>query len=284
MNISNILKNPEKRKKILTLLLTFFLYAFVISRIFAYYSSSDEVTNRISGKSIGLELYEPEWDKTGFYLAKKSEPGMTIPKDPYAKNTGNMDEVVRLKLEIRLDESTAKLPAGNAQSDALLQEATDTERKIAILRSILYSDGNSVFKIEKSGKQTAIGNDIHVKSSDGVSYFIQYQGNSFLIEDATVDGENFDFYFYYIGNNIIGGTSGYEVYTREHTMMEVLAPNEATPKLFNKLVYPIYKKDYLTVFDQKYDINIYAEGILCLDFDEKDIPYTVENFKKIAEQ
>ena len=283
MNISNILKNKKKQKNLLILILTFSLYAFVISRIFAYYSSSDEVTNRISGKNIGLELYEPEWDAVGSALAKKSEPGMTIPKDPYAKNTGQMDEVVRLKLEIRLDETTAKLPSGNGQHDNMLQIATDTERKIAILCSILYDDDSSVFEIEKTSIQTANGNHIPVKGEDKGSYFVKYKDSNFLIEEVSGSGsESFDFYFYYIGNNYIGGTSGYEGYTRENTVMEILAPNEMTPKLFNKLVYPIYKKDYLTVFDQKYTINVYAEGILCKDFDERQLPYTVENFKRIA--
>ncbi|MBQ8927171.1 MAG: hypothetical protein IJ055_02710 [Oscillospiraceae bacterium] len=274
----------------LTLLLSFLLYAFIISRIFAYYSSDDEVTNRITGKSIGLELYEPEWDAVGSKMARASEPGMVIPKDPYAKNTGNMDEVVRLHLTIRLDESIARPPSGNAQHEDMLQKATDTERKIAILRAILYENGGSFVTVQ-SGTQAASGNTIPVTDEDGDKFIVSYQGSDFLIEDAQRDGEAFDFYFYYIGNNYIGGTTGtnaqgvpydYSSFTREETVMETLSPEESTSKLFHKLAYPIYKTDYLTVFDQGYTIDVYAEGILCKDLDARKLGHTVENFKKLA--
>lgn len=263
------------------MLLSFVLYAFIISKIFAYYSSEDVTTNRISTKSIGLELYEPEWDAVGSVLATKSEPGMMIPKDPYAKNTGNMDEVVRLKLEIRLDDSKSKLPAGNDGGDMIVI-ASDTDRKVAILKAILYDNDTSFMDINL-GNSNALGNNISVKGSDGNTYTVNYRGTDFLIEEAGDSGsESFDFYFYYIGNNPIGGTTGYESYNRKETVMEILEPRDNTSELFNKLVYPIYKKDYLTIFDQGYDIHVYAEGILCKDFDEKGLPYTVENFKKIA--
>ena len=68
----------------------------------------------------------------------------------------------------------------------------------------------------------------------------------------------------------------------EHTQMAVLKPGVGTPKLFSGLVCPIYKKDYLTVFDQSYTINVYAEGILLKEFEEKGIPGTIENFKQLA--
>lgn len=281
MRISEWFGEKENRRKLMALLLSFMLYAFIIAKIFAYYSSEDEVTNRITGRSIGLELYEPEWDAVGEALAAKSEPGMVIPKDPYARNTGNMDEVVRLKLEIRLDESTARLPSGNGQRSDMLQTADDTARKIAILRAILYSDDRSFVTVTK-GAQTAIGNRISVVGEDKAAYTLQYHGKDFLIEDASASGESFDFYFYYIGNNYIGGTEGYTEFTRAQTVMETLTPNEATSKLFHKLVYPIYKTDYLTVFDQGYTINIYAEGVLCSDLDARSLPHTVENFKLLA--
>lgn len=290
MRISVIWKNKENRRRMLVLLLSFVLYAFIISRIFAYYSSEDVATNRISSKSIGLELYEPEWDAKGSVLASKSEPGMVIPKDPYARNTGNMDEVIRLKLEIRLDESKAKLPSGNGQRDDMLHIASDTERKIAILQAILYSDDSSFVTVTNES-QAVSGNSIVVTGADKNKYTVSYNRTDFLIEDASTSGEDFDFYFYYIGNNYIGGTSGtdangnpydYTDFTREETVMEVVSPNEATSKLFNKLVYPIYKTDYLTVFDQGYTINVYAEGVLCHDLDARQFQYTVENFKKLA--
>lgn len=264
------------------MLLSFVLYGIVISRIFAYYNSADNVTNRISGKSIGLELYEPEWDAVGAALARNSEPGMVIPKDPYAQNTGALDEVVRLKMTIRLKPTTATPTFGNDQHEDMLQVATDTERKIAILRAILYDNGDSFMKIEKATPPLGVNEVLVDTGAEGV-WKVQYQGKDFLIEAADGTGsESFDFYFYYIGNNIIGGSQGYEDIPPENTCMETLPPGATTSKLFNQLVYPIYKKDYLTVFDQGYDIQIYAEGILCRDFSERGLEQTVASFKQIA--
>lgn len=288
-------RDKTSRRRLMLLLVSFLIYGIVISAIFAYYSAVDNVTNRISGKNIGLELYEPEWDAKGMFLAKKSEPGMVIPKDPYAKNTGELDEVVRLKLEIRLDESDAKLLSANnvyndnlTSGEPMLTVADDTRRKIAILKAIMTSEDSYFMDIAPYEKQETKGNNITVTGDDGNRYFVQYKGQGFLVEAVTsgINSEKFDLYFYYIGNNIIGGTSGYEEdenrepYTREDTVLEILTPRDTTPRLFTRLVYPIYKKDYLTIFDQGYDINVYAEGILVKDFEGK--PLTVGNFKRIA--
>mgnify|MGYP006916038945 CR=1 FL=1 len=289
MNISavrerfaGLFKDKKQRRRSMFVILSFVLYAVVITMIFAYYSSTDTVTNHISGKNIGLELYEPEWDTKGVFLAEKSEPGMTIPKDPYAVNTGEMDEVVRLKLEITLDESTAQLPSGNDNIEGMITAATDDERKIAILKSILFSDDTPLVTIAPYESQTESGNNIKVDDSQGSSYFMSYNGSGFLIEDASTSSNKFVLYFYYIGDNHIGGTEGYTEFTRAETTMEILKPGEATPRLFNKLVYPIYKKDYLTVFDQGYDIKISAEGIPVKEFGSR--PVTVEVFKQIEKE
>lgn len=44
-------------------------------------------------------------------------------------------------------------------------------------------------------------------------------------------------------------------------MMEIVKPNESTKELFNHIDIPIYKKDYLGVFDQPFNITLEAEGI-----------------------
>ena len=165
---------------------------------------------------------------------------MIIPKDPYAKNTGGMDELVRLKLEIRLDESNAKLPAGNNGND-MIHIANDTERKIAILNSIFCDDNLRFIEINKENT-AVVGNDINVKGDDNQIYKVCYKGTDFLIEEVSDSGkENFDFYFYYIGNNYIGGVkydeqhdySDVTQYPRQGTQMKILSPGESTPKLFN---------------------------------------------------
>ena len=59
------------------------------------------------------------------------------------------------------------------------------------------------------------------------------------------------FYFYYIAGEKNGDSSS----------MRLVMPEEATSKLFDQLVIPVYKKDYLGVFDQKFDIFIEAQAV-----------------------
>ena len=242
-------------------------------------------------------MYYCGWDGGGSDMAAAFEPGMIIPKDPYAVNTGSADMVVRFKMEIQLVESTADLPYGN--SVELLHTADDTERKITLLRSVLMADGTSLLTIGKNSEQAENVNHTFVHADNGENYFLQYHpsrqdsyGNlygDFLIEAAEGNGnEKFDLYFYYIGNNPIGGAGNYtsdslgNVLSPKNTQMSILSPSMQTPKLFNKIVCPIYKKDYLTIFDQGNTINISVEGILLEDFDNVNLPYTVENFKRLA--
>ena len=275
------------------ILLLLMIYYLLLMCTFAFFVSTDQVTNRLFAKNIGLELYEPGWDGGGSDMAASFEPGMIIPKDPYAVNTGSADMVVRFKMEIRLDDSTA------GKGNELFHTANDTERKIALLRSVVTDDGNSLLTIGKSGEQTENINHTFVRGDNGENYFLQYRpshedsyGNlygDFLIEAAEGNGnETFDLYFYYIGQNPIGGSGNYTAdpqgnsLTPQQTQMSVLSPHMETPRLFSKIVCPIYKKDYLTIFDQGNTINISAEGILLEDFDNVSLPYTVENFKRLA--
>lgn len=274
--------------QLIMILLLLIIYYLMLMRTFAFFTSTDEVTNRLFAKNIGLELYEPGWDGGGSEIAASFEPGMIIPKDPYAVNTGGSDMLVRFRMEVRLEEGISDLPFGN-----------DTQRKISLLRSLVMFDGSPLLTIENTGEQTDNGNLVFVRADDGQSYCMRYlhsypdsQGNlysDFLIETAEGSGtETFDIYFYYIGKNPIGGFGNYTAdsqgnsLTSKQTQMSVLSPNMETPRLFNKIVCPIYKKDYLTVFDRGNHINIYAEGILLDDFDNVNLPYTVENFKRLA--
>ena len=288
------LRDKRFRRRILTVVSAVALYAFAISAIFAYFSSSDLATNRFSGKSIGLELYEPGWDAAGEKMASAAEPGMLVPKDPYVKNTGEMDVVARLKLSITLDTSNEPtLPQGN--NDDLLTVRTDSERIIAILRALTDENNESVFTVEPLTNQPLEGNADSVRFG-GSDYYVMYNktdvlanGNQkayFLVEAASASS-GADLYFYYIGGNYIGGVGEYaqdtngDPFTQQQTVLGVLGANESTPALFNKVAYPIYKTDFLTIFDRGFTIDVTAEGILTKDFDERGLPYTVENFKRI---
>ncbi len=283
------------RIKIILLVVALGVYYFSLSMTFSFFTSTDKVSNRLLSKNIGLELFEPAWDAGGKTMAAASEPGMVIPKDPYAKNSGEMDMLVRLRLELRLAPGDSQQPQG----DTYIKPANETERKLAILKALLDDKDNTVLTVTPATDDSAKGNATVVTGQDGNRYYLRYNNtktdsneneySSFLIESNEEAGsESFDLNFYYIAGNPIGGVGQY-VYDddnlpleAEHTQMAVLKPGVGTPKLFSGLVCPIYKKDYLTVFDQSYTINVYAEGILLKEFEEKGIPGTIENFKQLA--
>ena len=95
--VSVLLSDRKNRRRIVMLFSVFVLYTFVIAKIFAYFSSEDVSTNKFSTGSLGVELYEPNWDAIGKNMAAASEPGMTIPKDPYAENSGQKANPLNMK-------------------------------------------------------------------------------------------------------------------------------------------------------------------------------------------
>ena len=92
------IRKSGKRQKLTILFALFIFNILLLSGIFAYFQSKDEVTNRYHAKNAVVRLLEPDWDSVGQNLAKASEPGMTIPKNPYAKNEGQNDLYIRLKI------------------------------------------------------------------------------------------------------------------------------------------------------------------------------------------
>ena len=71
--------------------------------------------------------------------------------------------------------------------------------------------------------------------------------NTNFIMDTAEENEKTVYYFYYTGENA--------------DTMKIVKPKESTKELFDYIDIPIYKKDYLGVFDQPYDIILEAEGI-----------------------
>ena len=294
-------KNDDKlRLKVAVVGFALFVYFAALSFTFAWFTSKDHVTNRFFSESLGLELREPNWDSTGMLMATRMEPGMHIPKDPYAVNVGNLELVVRFRVTVRLDQSEYQLPQNPTDGDMLFP-ANGTARKIAILRSLAGADGRPFVTVEPLAGRIAEGNSVSVNGSDGNMYLLRFtdtstndngdQFSQFLVEVCDDEGsEEFDLYLYYIGDNPIGGVGQYITdpqgmpYTRDHTSLAVLPPDANTPKLFEKLVCPVYKKDYLTVFDRGFDVNVYVEGILYREFEEHKLPCTVESFRRIAEE
>jgi hypothetical protein len=139
----------------------------------AYFSSTDSVTNQLYSKTYAdpsIELLEPLWDDKGKELAQHSVPDMTIPKDPYVKNTSNSDLYVRLKIEV-LDGD------GNP---------TDVNRTKAILDSIYYLDSDGKYQQLLTTTITK-DNTLEVTSYDGNNFFY-YDGYYYY---GTTDGTTY---------------------------------------------------------------------------------------------
>ena len=119
-----------KRQIITAAALAAVVYVFVAIGIFSYYQSNDRVTNRITSKNGSVTLYEPQWDNNGQQKAHMSEPGMTIEKDPYAYNNGQVDLYVRLKMTIKLSGTS---------------DVSNQDQKNAILGAIKYKNNSGVY-------------------------------------------------------------------------------------------------------------------------------------------
>ena len=205
----------------------------VMALTMAYFTSSDAVTNRMTAVHGSVIIQEPLWDSTGQFMAQKSEPGMEIPKNPSGLNDGQIDLYVRLKMTIELGKYSGNL-SGNDTADGYVGIPTNAKRLKAIVEAIKNENNEQFLTLDTTGtvskwKITSCNN------SKFIAEETNYGGDSALI-----------FYFYY--------TNGSE-------NMCIVKPEESTAELFHHLDIPIYKKDYLGVFDQQYRITLQAEGI-----------------------
>ena len=71
--------------------------------------------------------------------------------------------------------------------------------------------------------------------------------NTNFVMDTVTENDKPVYYFYYTGLN--------------DETMKIVEPKHPTDPLFDHIDIPIYKKDYLGVFDQPYEIILEAEGI-----------------------
>ncbi len=231
----------SKRQKITAAAAFFIVYILLLSGIFSYFHSQDSATNRMDGKSGDILLLEPEWDRTGESMAQASEPGMMIPKDPYAMNNGQVDEYIRLRMTV----VPRTFVPGNDTYNSNYDDTNDPQlagrRLNLILDSITMNNGTPstdddlpLFDMDTTGEPH--------------TWTITKCNNENYILDIVTDTDGtvcYDFYF-------TGGDA---------ENMKIVSPGDPTDKLFDYISIPIYKKDYLGVFDQKYDITLVAQGI-----------------------
>jgi hypothetical protein len=132
----------------------------------------------------------------------------------------------RIDLYIRL-KMTIKADSYTPKNDTYEANFTDNKenRVAAILEAIKLADGTAFL----SGTST--------------------NNENFIMD---VDSENGIYYFYYTGG---------DKNAENANMMRIVKPQEGTKELFDYIDIPVYKKDYLGVFDQPYDIILEAEGI-----------------------
>ena len=222
------------RRQMITAAAAFFIvYILLITGIFSYFHSEDAVSNRLDAKSGAVTIQEPAWDSTGQFKAKASEPGMKIEKDPSGYNNGQVDLFIRLKMTVELgafdDAQKTDAYKANYSNDA----NRDSRRLKSVLERLHLNDDTALFTI----------------SGTDADWSVTACGNDYFYCDLTNYGTAVKpvYYFYYIGENT-------------DTMAKV-EPKTSTKELFNHIDIPIYKKDYLGVFDQPYEIILEAEGI-----------------------
>ena len=207
-----------------------------MSDIFSYSRSGEAAGNKLTVSRGAVQIEEPNWDKThidedsnqvippGWEMAQRSEPGMLIPKNPYAVNDGNVALYIRLKMTVNADSFTSK----NSTYDADFHY-TEAERTEAVIKALRLENSDPLF-------------------GSGIIDNSNINNNNFEMYTVPDENDKTVYYFYYVGNN-----SGHK--------MKIVEPHETTEELFNYLEIPVYKKDYLGVFDQPYDIILEAEGI-----------------------
>ena len=224
--------------------------------VFAYFNSSDMVTNRLTAIHGHVAIREPLWDSEGQNMAKKSEPGMQIPKNPYGVNDGEVPLYIRLTM-------TIKLGAYNKQESYL--EGNDSDNGdvgVPTAEKRLRSIVNAIWQVDDAGNKTPLI-ILDNPNADVKNWTISCNNPAFVCEPDNKSGKSDEllFYFYYTGGDDV---------------MRIVEPECGTAELFQRVDIPIYKKDYLGVFDQKYYIILKAEGIPAESFDSAP---TIARFK-----
>lgn len=91
----------------------------------AYFTASEEVTNKWTVGKVEIDLQETEYEKHKEEETKDITPNMELHKDPKVNNTGNNDAFVFMR--VRIPKATVKVAAqdGSAPASATMQELFD---------------------------------------------------------------------------------------------------------------------------------------------------------------
>ena len=247
-------KNIKNRKLRLAgiISLSVILYAVYTAGILAYFKSSDMVTNRLDASHGSVTILEPAWDNEGKSMAKKSEPGMDIPKDPRAYNDGEVPLYIRIKMRIRLSGTKNNNLQGEDEDHGNYVGIPENKKRMAAVVKAIMLDGNHSMN---GTYQNFILIDTDNDNSDMTKWTVSSCNNKYFLCDYknhSSSSNELEFWFYYTGDN-----TGNETERK----MVIRDPDEETAQLFQQINIPVYKRDYYGVFDQKYQIILRAEGV-----------------------
>lgn len=258
----NRLFHGNKRQMLTAAALVFIVYVLLLTGIFSYFHSEDAVTNKYIAQNTAVRLLEPEWDNVGQNKAKASEPGMMILKNPYARNDGQNNLYIRLKMTLTLGrfDGSGRYPEYESDFD------NDARRINSILNVIEIKNGNTISKLFGFDNQSGeIENWVLKDDCYNHDYYMENKGTR-VLNDGTMEQV---FYFYYIDSDT--KDSG----TPE---MRIVKPDESTEELFHQLRIPYLKKDYLGVFDQSYNIILEAQAVAVNTSESAEVTVQMEKF------
>lgn len=259
----NRLFHGNKRQMLTAAALFFIVYVLLLAGIFSYFHSEDAVTNKYIAQNAAVRLLEPEWDDVGQNKAKASEPGMTIPKNPYARNEGQNNLYIRMKMTLTLGRFDGSGRYPEYESDF----NNNTRRINSILNVIKMKNGNTTSPLFSWEPNSVDIENRSLKSDcNNDDYYMENMGIRTL-NDGTTEQV---FYFYYINRTKTG----------ESSEMRVVKPQEETAELFHQLEIPVLKKDYLGVFDQSYNISIEAQAVTVNPAESAAISVQKNNFNQ----
>ena len=169
----------NRRQKLTSVASLVIVNVLVAAGVFAYFSSSDAVTNRLSAEHSSVALIEPAWDSKGGAMAHKSEPGMNIPKNPKAKNDSNISEYCRISMTVTASAEECIIPIVHA-----ICMSEDVNNRLMILNDnfTIKSFGNSAFAYDN--------NEIKIAGNKkSITYYFYYVDDSGKMQILQPDEE-----------------------------------------------------------------------------------------------
>jgi hypothetical protein len=208
------------------------------------------VTNKHKATEINIKLFEPEWDSTGMAKAMVMEPGMTIEKDPYVYNDSEDDVYIRMKLVIKIPDSTASDGYRVIDPTTISNSTTDSGDTSG-------ADSTSSIKLTDSQIYDIIINSIYCNIGEKNVKLAEADENGSYVSNHpkyVLEGG----WFYYKYNSTDSSAT-------ELTYIKV-ASKSNTDTLFDYITIPVLKSEYIGVFDSGLQIEVIAQAVSATSF------------------